>query len=155
MSNPFSGNLRPAQVARYMQSPDRLASMLQDEMPGWEHSPAEIFADIVTVMRADTRQLGQQFGVDVPADRMTEDRAADLIAGITDGDAIELVLVFNELARQRDLVLKEALDDDEYQQFMDAKTSVMLTDDPDTWDDEDDVDDHVQDVEFREVDDGE
>lgn len=138
MKNPFEGEMDPRQLAPLMRSPGRLSSTLQREMPGWENSPAAIFADIVTVMRADTRALGRANGLDLDAERMTEQKAADLIAGVTDGDALDLVLVFNELARKRDIVLREALDDDAYQQFMDQKTGVMLTDDPETWDGDDD-----------------
>lgn len=135
--NPLSGDVPPSVVARYMQSPDRLASMMMKDMPGWEATPAEILADIINVMRADQKALAQAQGVDMTIDLMTEDRAAALMAGITDGDAVELVRVFNAMAKDRDKILEAAMDEEDYQDFMARKTSVMMTDDPDTWDGDD------------------
>lgn len=155
MKNPFGGDVRPGQVARYMKRPGRLASLLQEDPGGWGATPAAIFADIVTVLRADQRRLAAVHGIEIEAEVMSEDRAAELIAGVVDGDALDIVLIFNELARQRDEVLREALDEDEYQAFMAAKTSEMHTDDPETWDDDgadrdDDVDEASEARESRE-----
>lgn len=148
--NPFGDDLNVMKLKRIMESPDRLASMLSDELPGSDNSAAEVLADIVNVMRADVRALAGAHDVDVEAERMTEARAADLLAGLTDGEMAALIEVFNEVAAQRDRVLREALDDDEYDQFMQAKTEIMATDDPETWDeghDQGDVDGGVEDGE--------
>lgn len=99
-------------------------------------SAAEIFADIVNVMRADTKRLADHHGVDVEIEMLSEDRASELIAGLTDGDGVELVVLFNEMARKRDEILREVLDDDEYERFMAQKTAAMHTDDPGTWTEE-------------------
>lgn len=139
--NPFDGQMNPQMIARYLQSPGRLANVMKEEMPGWEATPGEIMADIINVHRADVKAIADALDVDddgepVDVELMSEDRAADLIAGVTQGDAVDFVVIFNELARKRDLVLAEVLDDDAYQQFMANKTSVMYTDDPDTWQDD-------------------
>lgn len=133
----MDGGVNPRQVAMYLRSPDKLASTLQHDVGGMGASPAEIMADIVNVQRADTKALADAHGVDVEVDMMTPDRAADLLAGVVDGDGIEIVLVFNELARKRDQILREALADDAYQGFITEKTAIMHTDDPDTFDDDD------------------
>jgi len=88
----------------------------------------------VNVQRADTKALADAHGVDIEMKLMDESRAAELIAGVTDGDAVEIIEVFNELARKRNETLQEVLDEDEYRDFMRRKTSIMHTDDPGTWD---------------------
>lgn len=131
--SPFGGDMSPQRMARYLRSPGRVSSMMQEEMPGWDATPAEILADIVNVMRADTRRLAEVHDVDVEANLMTDDRAADLIAGILDGDGVELVRAFNEVAENRNDILREVLSEDEYDAYMEQKTSVMHTSDPDTF----------------------
>jgi len=141
--NPFDGDVQPRKLVRYLNSPDRMESLLKEAVKDG-NSPAEIFADIVTVIRADQKQIAGAVGVDLEAHRMSEDRAAELIAGVVDGDAIELILLFNSLAEDRDKILREVLEPEEYEQFVDQKTSVMLTDDPETFDvDEDQGDDQA------------
>jgi hypothetical protein len=131
--NPLTGDMNPRTVARMMRSTDRLAGVLQQDVPGMNASAAEIFCDIVNVIRADVKRLADYHGVDVEIKMMSEDRAAELIAGLTDGDGVELVVLFNEIARKRNKILQEVLTDEEYQRFMEQKTSAMHTDDPDTW----------------------
>lgn len=145
--NPFDGDMDPRKMARMLRSTDRIGSLMQEKAPGWEATPAEIVADIVNVQRADVKRMADALDVEDPdtgepieIEMMSDDRAADLMAGITDGDALDVVLVFNELARKRDLVLKELLAESQHREFMRNKTSVMYTDDPDTWeDDEEDL----------------
>lgn len=147
MGNPFSGDVPPQVVARYMSSPDRLASMLKKDHNGVGASPAAILADLINVQRADVKAMADACEiVDPQTDRpleiklMSEDRAAELLAGVTQGDAVELVMIFNELSRKRDLVLRDLLGDG-YGQFFANKTSVMLTDDPEGYDDDEDDED--------------
>lgn len=129
--NPFDGEVQPRKLVRYLNSPSRMQSLLTENIRDG-NSPAEIFADIITVIRADQKMVGQAVGVDLEANRMEEERAAELISGVLDGDGIELVLLFNRLAEDRDKILRELLDEEEYQAFSEEKTSVMLTDDPQT-----------------------
>lgn len=135
--NPFEGEMQPRLVARYMSNPDRLASMLTTfDVGGSGASPAAILADTVNNHRADTKRMADELGVEMEIDVMTPDRAADLIAGLTDGDGIEMVEVFNEMAHSRDRLLRAMLDDDEHAEFMESKVEVMHTPNPETWDDE-------------------
>lgn len=151
--NPFEGDVSPARLAGMMRDPSRIAGFLTQEVPGVGASGAAIVADIINVQRADVKKLAEAHDVDVEIKRMSEERAAELVAGIVDGDAVELVEVFNELAEKRDKVLQEVLESREYQEFMSAKTEIMLTDDPDTFDAEPiDVDGGV--IDDLEADDG-
>jgi len=135
--NPFDGDVPPHAVARYLQSTDRLASMLNDfEVADSGATPAAMLADTVNNHRADIKRIGAEVGVEVEVERMTPDRAADLLAGLTDGNGVELLEVFNAMAHDRDKVLRELLDSDEHEQFMQGKAAAMHTPDPETWDDE-------------------
>lgn len=138
--NPLEGDVNPREVAMSLRNPSRLASLLTEDVPGIEASSAEVLADIINVHRADVRRLGQVHDVDIDVDLMTEQRAADLVAGIVDGNGMELVEVFNELAEKRNQILVAALDDEEHSQFMSQKVAMMNTADPVTWDDETDDD---------------
>lgn len=159
-SDILGGDVDPRRAARFMQNPERLASILKERKPGWDASPAEIVCDVVNVQRADTRALAEAHDVDVEMHLMDEDRAAELLSGVLDGDAVAVIEVFNELARKRDMILREVLDEEDYREFMRSKTSVMHTDDPETWEDreyddspdevpgQDDVDEAIDDVEL-------
>ena len=129
-------DMNPRQMATRMRNPDRLADMLAQSTATGD-SAASIFADIVNVHRADIRRLGMALGVDVEAPNMTEDRAAELLAGIVAGDGVEIVVVFNEMAAKRNQLLQEVLDDEEHEQFMEAKHSMMNTQSPGGFDEED------------------
>jgi hypothetical protein len=141
--NPFSGHVQPHAVARYLRSPSRLSRLVQNDVGNMGASPAAILADVVTVLRADTARLAEEHDVDLDVQVMSEDRAAELIAGLVDGDGVALVEVFNDAAEQRDQVLREVLDEAEYQAFMRDKVAGMHTANPGTFgvldDDQDDV----------------
>jgi hypothetical protein len=127
------GQLQPRKAAQMMRDPSKLAGMLNDrQVPGAECTTAEIMADIINGHRADTKALADAVGAQMDVSLMTPDRAAELIAGVTDG-SVEIVEVFNELAEDRDRVLQALLDREEYEGFMDAKLSQMHTPDPTGW----------------------
>lgn len=115
------------QILQLLRDPSGIAELLQEEHPETGDSPADIVADVINVMRADTKRIAAQHDVDVEANLMTSDRAAELLSGTVSGDAVELLEVFNELAEQRDRVLEEALDPDEYESFTEQKHAIMNT----------------------------
>jgi hypothetical protein len=91
-------------------------------------SPAMIFADIVNTTRVDNRMIGNLLGIELEADRMDPERAAELIAGCVNNDFEPLLLVFNELAQQRREILEALMDDDEFAEYNDQKQVLMFTD---------------------------
>lgn len=135
MSNDLAGELQGLgvqfggadSIASLMSDPDGISEMLQNEHPQTGESAADIFADIVNTSRADLRKLAEAHDVDVSAPMMQPDRAAQLLAGTIQGDGVELVVMFNELAAMRDEVLQEVLDEDEYQRYLDQKHAIMFT----------------------------
>ena len=127
-------DMDPRRMARLMRDPEGIAEMLTESGENGD-SPAEIFADIINVHRADIRRLGKALGVDVEAPRMSPERAGHLLAGTVAGEGVDLVIMFNGLAEQRDQLLREALDDEDYQAFMRAKHASMNTGDPGDFED--------------------
>lgn len=131
-------DMNPRKMARLMKNPEGIADMLTESAPGGD-SPAEIFADIVNVHRADIRRLGKEVGVDVEAESMSPKRAGQLLAGTVAGDGVDLVIMFNQMAEKRDMVLREAVDPDEHSEFMRAKTRMMNTGEPGDFEDDRDT----------------
>lgn len=121
------GNAGMGDLMGLMRDPSGIEDMLLQENENTGDSPAAIFADLVNVQRADTARLAAHHGVQVDVQRMTPERAAELLAGTVSGDGVEIVEMFNEEAERRDRVLQEILDDDEYDEFMQAKTQSMFT----------------------------
>ena len=115
------------EIASLMRDPTGIAELLTEEHPETGDSPAKILADIVNTTRADNRRIGQAVGVEIEANMMTPEKAADLLAGTVGGDGIELVLMFNELAEQRAKILRELLDEDELETFEAQKHAIMHT----------------------------
>lgn len=125
MSNPFEMN--PAQIMQLLNNPSGVADLLIEHHPETGDSPAEIVADVINVMRADTKRLAEYHGVSIEVQLMSPERAAELLAGCIEGDGIDLLLVFNELADQRAKILREAIGEDEYAVFEEQKRAIMHT----------------------------
>lgn len=117
----------PRRIGKLLRNPSGVADLLTSGHPDTGESPAAIMADIINVMRADTKRLADLHGIDVEISLMTPERAGELLAGTISGDGIELVVMFNELADQRDKVLQEALTEEEYQAYDRQRRSVMYT----------------------------
>jgi hypothetical protein len=106
---------------------------LREDLDGVGTSPAGVVADVINVMRADIKMLADVHDVDVEVGRMTEDRAAQVLSGLIQGDP-ELIELFNEMARKRQEIVVEALDDEEaIQEYIAGKKAVMNSADPETW----------------------
>lgn len=114
-------------IVSLLNDPSGVADLLTESHPETDDSPAEILADIVNTTRADNRRIGQTIGVEIEAELMTPEKAADLLAGTVGGDGIDLVVMFNELADQRERILRELLDADEYEEFRQQKLAIMHT----------------------------
>lgn len=120
-------SMDPRRIGSLLRNPSGVADLLTETHPETGESPAEIMADIINVMRADTKRLANIQGVDVEVSLMTPERAGELLAGTISGDGIELVVMFNELAEQRDKILQKTLPEDEYQEYDRQKRSIMYT----------------------------
>lgn len=119
-------------LVQSMQNPADLERQIRDRMlresEATGESPAMVFADIVNTTRVDNRMIGNLLGVDLEADRMEPDRAAELIAGCVNNDFEPLLMVFNELAQQRREILEALMDAEEFAEYNEQKRGVMYTD---------------------------
>lgn len=95
-------------------------------------SPAGMLADVVNVMRADIKTLANVHDVDVSVSKMTEERAAEILSGLMHGDPA-LVQVFNEMAHKRQQIILDALDEEAGKSYIETKTAVMNSANPETW----------------------
>lgn len=100
----------------------QMVSMMQKGKGGMKKAMkqagiAGIIADIVNAQRMDVKRMASAVDADVGINRMTEDRAAEIVADAIKGDLQEFARVFDELQEQRDTVLTAMLDDDEYDQY--------------------------------------
>ena len=124
------------QLMQLLRNPDSIADMLAQDT-GSGHSAAAIFADVFTVIRADTAALAEQHGIDMEVEKMSEDRAAELLASVVTGQGAELVAAFNREAERRDRILRDVMDDAAYEQFMREKIAALETEADSEFDDDD------------------
>ncbi|EFW90453.1 hypothetical protein ZOD2009_19093 [Haladaptatus paucihalophilus DX253] len=127
--NLFGKRFSLRELASFVRDPEKLAKLLQkkDEDNDMDYSVAEIFADVFNVQRLDMRALAATQGIDMGMERMTPETASKLLAGsLSDGGA-GLIEAFNEEANRRDRVLREALTDEQYQRFVEAKAEKVWT----------------------------
>mgnify|MGYP006948680626 FL=1 len=70
-------------------------------------SQAELVADMINLMRLDVSRLGEAAGVDIGAEYMTPERAAELLQRLVRGESLELIEVFNRIEEKRERLLEE------------------------------------------------
>ena len=122
-----------SKVFSLLKNPEGVADLLTETNTETGNSPADVLADVVNVIRADTKMLGKLHGIDIKVKRMSPERAAELLAGSLDGGGVELIEVFNELEDQRSRILSEALPATSYQAYLRRKRASLYTnggDDP-------------------------
>lgn len=120
-------NMDKRRIGKLLRDPEGVEELLKETHPGTGDSPAEIFADLINVMRLDMRRMGLALGVDVECPEITPDRAAELLAGTIQGDGVELVVLFNNEEDRREQILDEILADDALDQFQNQKTASLYT----------------------------
>jgi hypothetical protein len=101
---------------------------------GHTYSQADLLADIVNVMRMDTKQMAALHGIDIEVDKMQPDRAAELVesmAGNGEGSGLDIIDVFQEIEDQRDLLFQQEMTDDQYDQYMTFKARMLYSVDAD------------------------
>jgi len=117
----------PETLQNYLQNPSGIADMLTKIDDGTGDSPAEVFADVINIIRADHVAIGRATGVTIEVERMHPDRAADLLTGSLDGRGAEIVETFNELEDQRERILLEVADRETLEQHREQKRNTTFT----------------------------
>lgn len=123
--NGLNVDMDPKSVMRLMSNPSGVADMLTETSDETGDSPAEIMADIINVQRMDAKMIAEQQGVDISIKEMTPERAAQLLSGVMQGDGVDLLMVFNELEDQHNEILRESMDREDYQQFIQKKVASL------------------------------
>ena len=135
MSADLPDGMTPQRLMSLAQGFD-VEEQLRQDLEEVGTSPAGLVADVINVMRADIKMMARLHDVDVEVGLMTEERAAEALSGLIQGEP-ELLEVFNEMAHKRQQIILEALDDDAMaEQYIEGKRSIMNSRDPETWDEE-------------------
>jgi hypothetical protein len=121
------------EMVRLLQQDNGIAEILQQPVYAQEGSDepnvsqAEIIADLINLMRLDAKKMADANDVDIRITRMRPEQAAVLVQGLIKGDSLELVEVFNEIEEQREAVLEDVLDEDEYEQHLATKERALFS----------------------------
>jgi hypothetical protein len=125
------------EIMGILNSPNGLKQVMmqpafQNEGTGHEFSQADLIADVINILRMDTKRIADAHGLDVEIDRMTPDRAAELLQGVAEGEDLGLVEIFDEIEDQRMMILAHLEGEDEMEQYLEMKQSMLYTvpDDP-------------------------
>lgn len=120
------------ELYRTLQSEDGLKQMMlrpafQNDKTGHQFSQAELIADVVNIMRMDTKRIAEQHGVDVSITKMTPERAADLLQGVAQGDDLGLIDIFDQIEDQRMRVLSALTDEDTVVDYAERKQQILYS----------------------------
>ena len=118
--------LPKGEILSYLRNPDGIANLLLETTETGD-APAEIVADVVNGMRADTKRMADALGVEMEVERMTPEVAADVIAGTVGGDVGPILEVFAAEEDRRAKLLRHLLDAEEYRHFERQKRAAMFS----------------------------
>lgn len=116
-------------MAALMRDPEGIEELLLESHDETGISPADLFADTFNIMRADVARLAAEEDIEMEIERMTPERAAQLLADLAhpQGGKGELIAAFNREAERRDQLLQAVLDEADYEAFMDAKIASLYS----------------------------
>ena len=106
------------EMVRLLQQDNGIAEILQQPVY------AQDGADEPSVSQAE---IIADHDVDIKITRMRPEQAAVLVQGLIKGDSLQLVEVFNEIEEQREAVLEELLDEEEYEQHLATKDGALFS----------------------------
>lgn len=114
-----------------LNSPDGLKQMMMrpafQTEDGYEFSQADLIADVVNILRMDTKRIAQAHGIDIEIQRMSDERAASLLQDIAKGDGMGLVEVFDDIEDKRMQILAELEGEDAVDDYSEMKQSLLNT----------------------------
>lgn len=118
------------QIMQTLNSENGLQNMMlqpafEDDATGHEFSQADLIADVVNIMRMDTKQIAEAHGVDVSIKRMTPERAAALLQGVAKGEDLGLIDIFDKIEDQRMTILAEIEDEEAVEEYVEMKRTML------------------------------
>lgn len=117
-NNPMNGGQpNPMQMMAQIQQNGGIQGIMledsfQDQETGHTFSQADIIADIINVLRMDTKRIAEEVGLEVEISQMTPERAAELLVQTAQGQGLELIEMFDEISEQRMRILNEVTNDE-------------------------------------------
>jgi NTP pyrophosphatase (non-canonical NTP hydrolase) len=86
---------------------------------------AGILADVINAQRMDTKQIAAEAGINLGIKKMTEDRAAEMLAESIQGELTTFAEVFDGLQSMRDDILREELGDEGFDAYVQARNAQL------------------------------
>lgn len=118
-------------IMQTLNSENGLAKMMQQPAfegeAGNEFSQADLIADVINILRMDTKRIAEAAGIDIEISKMTPERAAELLQGVAKGDDLGLIDIFDEIEDQRMKVLEELEGGDAVDEYVMDKTAILNT----------------------------
>jgi len=118
-------------IMQTLNSENGLAKMMQQPAfegeAGNEFSQADLIADVINILRMDTKRIAEATGIDIEISKMTPERAAELLQGVAKGDDLGLIDIFDEIEDQRMKVLEELEGGDAVDEYVMDKTAILNT----------------------------
>lgn len=120
------------QLMGMLNSPDGLKEMMlrdafQNDETGYTFSQADLIADVVNILRMDTKRMAEAHGVEVSIQKMTPERAAELLQGVAQGEDLGLIDIFDEIEDQRMAVLAAAEGEEATHEYLRQKQAQLYT----------------------------
>lgn len=99
----------------------------EDEETGYKFSQADLIADVINILRMDTKRIAEANDVDIEISQMTPERAAELLQGVAQGNDMDIIEIFDEIENKRMTILTEIEDESAKQEYMSQKRRVLYS----------------------------
>lgn len=98
-----------------------------DPERGVSYSQADLVADIVNVMRMDLKQMGAIHGVDIEVDKMSPERAAELLESLAKNEGVGIIEVFQKIEEKRDRIFEQEMTQEQYDTYQKFKRNMLYS----------------------------
>lgn len=99
----------------------------QNPETGHKYSQADLVADVINVMRMDAKQVCLLHGIDVEVEKMSPERAAELLEDVAKDSGTAIIEVFQDIEDKRDHVFKQEMTDEQYEKYMSFKEDMLFS----------------------------
>jgi hypothetical protein len=90
-------------------------------------SQAELMADVINILRMDTKQLAATHDVEVEVEKITPEKTAWVLSQMVVGETEPIISIFNDIEENHHDVLSAVMDDDGFESYLDFKESELYT----------------------------
>lgn len=104
-----------------------LRETFQNPETGHSYSQAHLVADVINVMRMDVKQMCAIHGISVEVDKMSPEKAAELLEAVAQNDGVGIIDVFQKIEEKRDTVFEQEMDEESYEQYISFKEEMLYS----------------------------